>query len=358
MPKIIEPQTQSITMRELARLANVNQSTISRSLNGDPRINPHRVREIRKLAEKYGYRPKPLRTQKTDAIGLLIASNDPNEPDHPFINRILLLAEQTLAHLGLHIHVAFTPRQNNGKTIELPGIIAQNRIDGLLLAGHPSKSLVEQIRKFNLPMVGLNDSSKRLGIPTVRLDARDAIRDAITQLHKDGHQRIGMALHLLKYTTNRMRKQAYLKTMRSLKLPVNHDTLITDLPFGLEGGALAIEQLLALPKPPTAILMGNDWMAMGATQALAKKGMSVPNDISLIGHDDLWFAADPTMNLSTIHRDESALVTCAIELLTHQINSPSNTAPPPEEHLVPARMIWRASTSQLQRNKKKTPGEV
>ncbi|MFG0250619.1 MAG: LacI family DNA-binding transcriptional regulator [Phycisphaeraceae bacterium JB051] len=340
----------SISTRELAKLANVNQSTVSRSLNGDPRIHPDRAREIRKLAQKYGYRPKPLRSKKTNAIGLLMPSTDTHQPDHPFINRVLLLVEQALAQRGMHIHVAFTPRNSENSdaaTVNLPGMILENRVDGILLAGHPDPAIVTRIQQYNLPIVGINDSSDRLGIPTIRLDARQAVIDVITRLHELGHRRIALATHLIQYTTNRMRHDAYQTAMTQLNLKVDDQLILSDMPFGLEGGAKAVDQLMSLAKPPTAMLMGNDWMAMGAMQALTQRGLSVPQDVSLVGHDDLWFCSDPTLNLSSIHRDESELVTQAIEMLIHQIEDDDNaTDHPPQERYVPAQVIWRDSVAK------------
>ncbi|HCD33371.1 MAG TPA: hypothetical protein DER01_13255, partial [Phycisphaerales bacterium] len=186
-----------------------------------------------------------LRSRKTNSIGLLVTSTDANQPDHPFINRVLLLVEQALAQRGMHIHVAFTPRTTQD-AITVPGMIQENRIDGVLLAGHPDPTLVADIQPYNLPIVGINDSAKRLGIPTVRLDARQAVKDAIKHLHELGHRRIALATHLLQYTTNHMRHQAYRDTMVDLKIDMDPTLLLGDLPFGLEGGALAIDQLMAL----------------------------------------------------------------------------------------------------------------
>ncbi len=339
-----------ISTRELAKLANVNQSTVSRSLNGDPRIHPDRAREIRKLAQKYGYRPKPLRSKKTNAIGLLMPSTDANQPDHPFVNRVLLLVEQSLAQRGMHIHVAFTPRTSeNGDDapVNLPGMILENRVDGILLAGHPDQAIVPRIRKYDLPIVGINDSADRLGVPTIRLDARQAVIDVITRLHELGHRRIALATHMIQYTTNRMRHDAYQTAMRQLNLNVDEQLILGDLPFGLEGGAKAVNQLMSLDQPPTAMLMGNDWMAMGAMQALTQRGLSVPQDVSIVGHDDLWFCSDPTLKLSSIQRDESELVTQAIEMLIQQIQDDhQSTDTQPEERFVPAQVIWRDSVAQ------------
>ncbi|MEX0745967.1 MAG: LacI family DNA-binding transcriptional regulator [Phycisphaeraceae bacterium] len=334
-------QAPPVTTRELSRRLNVNQSTVSRSLNGDPRISPQLASRIRRMADELGYRPQPMRSKRKQALGLLIASDRVDKSDNQFISRIILEVEQVASGHGQHVNVAFIPREGGAADTPIPSIIAQNRVDGLLLAGHPPASVVNQIRSFDLPMIAINDVSERLNISCVRFDPSQATREAVVGLHRLGHRRIAIVLHRLDYPTNRLRDEAYRQAMAELNLPVADALRCVNFPRELQGGHLAVEHLLALEDPPTAVLFGNDWMALGAYHALLARGLKVPEDLSIVGHDDVWFTQDPTLQITTVARDERALVERAVGTLLEAVESETQTV---DEQTISTAVVWRQST--------------
>lgn len=341
-------QSGTVTTRDLAQALKVNQSTVSRALNGAAEIGPELAKRVRDLAREMGYRPQPIRTKRKQAVGLIIASDRNDGPDNQFMSRVILAVEEVCSEHGQHVNLAFI-RRDETPTPSVPAMIAQNRVDGVLVAGHPPASFIARAREFDLPIVAVNDVATRLAVPCVRFDPSQATRDAIIGLSQLGHRRIAVALHRLAYPTNRFRYQAYLQTMDELGLRVPDAWRCVDLPKELNGGHRAVERLFALPDPPTALLCGNDWMALGAYHALLSRGLRVPEDVSIVGHDNLWFTNDPTLRLTTIHRDERLLVEQAVTLLLETEKSQREQTC---EKLVHAEVVWRGSTAAAPRNAK------
>ncbi len=337
------PSAKSIGLRDLSRLAQVDISTVSRALNRDPRISAERAKAIRQLARKLGYRPRPLRSKRARAIGVLLASSESDRPDEQFLQRIAWHAQQVLNEHELHVNIECVQRSESGRT-PLPAIVQQNRVDGVLLAGHPSVDLVRRLVELEVPAVGINDASQRLGISCVCSDPAPAIQQAVLRLAAWGHRQIGLAMNRMVYPTAQTRYDSYCQTLRDLSIVPAEPWFLQDLPADLRGGREAVCRYLELGCLPTAIIFCNDWMALGALQELQRRGYVVPRDISLVGHDDLWVCRDVQPALSTIRRDEHQMVERAVELLTRQINGETHEI---EDDRLEGEMVWRDSAGPV-----------
>lgn len=332
--RAIRRKGRNVALRDVAKLAQVDISTASRALNHDPRVNAERAQQIRELADRVGYRPRPLRSKLARSIGVVMCSMEHGN----FVERIAWLAQRELAASRLHVNLECVPRSG---PVRLPALIQQNRVDGVLLGGHPSQDLVSEIRAFGTCAVAINDSVERLKISCVRSNPEPAMRQAIIQLAARGHERFGLLMSSLEYPTIQARHHSYEASLAELGIELQPDLVVLGLTNEIAGGRAGVRKLAERGPLPTAILAENDWMAMGAMNELQRQGVRVPQDVSIIGHDDLWICQELEPQLTSIRRAEEVMVQKAIELLLEQIDSGGKT--PLKEVLVEGEMVWRQS---------------
>jgi LacI family transcriptional regulator len=325
-------------LRDLAALASVDISTISRALTEDPRVNPKRAQQIRELAERMGYRPKPLRSKRACSIGLLVTASRKEQFGADFLERIAWSVQRLLGQRRRHVNLECVAR---GGPVVVPALVQQNRVDGVIFAGHPSEELVRRIRELDMPAVAINDSMARLNISCVRSHPEPAIHQAILNLAARGHESFALLMTSLEYPTTQARHHSYTSALREIGIEPDSAWLISDLPDEIPGGRQGIRQLLQRGAMPTAILCENDWIAVGAIQELQQHNLRVPQDVSVMGHDDVWVCDQLEPTLTSIHRAEDQLVSQAIDLLEEQI---TGAATAPREVLVDGVMVWRQST--------------
>jgi DNA-binding LacI/PurR family transcriptional regulator len=252
--------------------------------------------------------------------------------------RIAWQSQRLLAQRRLHVNLECIDRRN--PSAKLPAVVQQNRVDGVLLSGHPPLELVNQIRELGLPTVAINDSVARLNISCVRSDPEPAVRQAILHLAARGHETFSLLLSSMEYPTIQARHHSYEAALKEIGIEPQPGWTVSGLPAEIAGGREGIRQLRERGPLPTAILFENDWMALGAMQELQRYGLNVPHDVSLVGHDDLWVCEQMEPKLTSIHRAEDEMVAKAVDLLLEQIEVGIT---PPVELLVQGQMVWRES---------------
>jgi len=225
----------------------------------------------------------------------------------------------------------------------LPAIVKQNRVDGVLLAGEPPREIVQAICDLDMPVVGINDSTERLNISCVSSQPEQAIHECIVQLAGWGHRQFGILLFDLKYQTHRARYHSYLAALKEVGIQPNPAWVVTDLAGEISAGRDGVRKLLARGPLPTAILCCNDWLATGAMHELQRQGVRIPDDVSLVGHDDLPFCEQLEPTLTSIHRAEEEIVSQAVDLLVEQIQEGIQE---PRQESVRGEMVWRQSTGR------------
>lgn len=340
-----------LNLRELAREMNVAVSTVSRALAGQPGVSSKRARQVRELALRMGYKPKPLRRKQTDAIALIIATDKPGGTEEFYHQTIILQAEKVVNRSNKHMHVEFVPR-NNYQEKDWPSVVAENRVDGVLLAGHPSPNLCRQIRHEQIPVVAINDTVHRTGCDSVLGSSLMAMSEGIEKLLALGHKRIGLAVTQKEYPAVATRCQAYFMTLHEHGLEPNPAWILYGLEPNLRGGRNAVLQFLDRGSLPTAIVFNNDWMALGAMQALTEQGLRVPKDISLMGHDNVSICEEMLPTLTTVDQRVDIMAATAVELLEAQIKTQEPSEPLQKE--VNASLVWRESCGAASTNRVNT----
>ncbi|EOC1533770.1 ribose operon transcriptional repressor RbsR [Cronobacter turicensis] len=308
-------------MKDVARLAGVSTSTVSHVINKDRFVSEAIRLRVEDAIRTLNYAPsalaRSLKLNQTRTIGMLITASS-----NPFFSELVRGVERSCFERGYSLVLCNTDgdEQRMNRNLEM---LLQKRVDGLLLlcteTHQPSPAIMKRYP----------------AIPTVMMDwspfdgDSDVIQDnsllggdiATRYLIDKGYTRIACVTGPLDKTPARLRLEGYRAAMQRAGLPVAEGyEVIGDFEFA--GGLRAMQSLLALPEPPQAVFMGNDAMAVGAYQALYQAGLRIPQDIALVGYDDIELASYMTPPLTTIHQPKDELGELAIDVLIHRMAQP------------------------------------
>ncbi len=333
-----------ITLKELSHLAGVHPSTVARVLHDDPRQRvSNEVRErILRLAQEHQYRPnsvaRSLRTKRSAVLGALI-------PDiaNPFFASMLRGIEDAAAEREYSVILANTDDLPAREAHSL-AMMRDRQVDGLLLAtARRHDPAVEQLVAERVPFVLVNRHTDPIAPNSVVLDDYGGACAAVEHLLDLGHRRIAHIAGSNEMSTAYLRRRAYLDTLRDHGVEAD-PALVVAGSFRATGGQEAMRSLLALPEPPTAVFAVNDLAAVGALNAIAEAGLRVPQDISVVGFNDLFEANYVTPRLSTMQAPARDMGVRAAEQLLAMVISGEWPASPV---LLPVTLMPRETTGPV-----------
>jgi len=311
-----------VTIQDVARAARVHASTVSRALN--PRttqlVTPLVADRVRSVAGRLGYVPDPvaagLRTRRTATVGVLI-------PDiaNPFFPPLLRGIESTLGEAGYTAIIANTDNDPDRARQALERLAAR-RVDGMILATVTrDDALVERCRTLGLPVVLVNRGADAAEASAVINDDARGIALAVAHLVALGHRRIGHLAGPGAFSTGATRRASFVASMRARGLG-SADAVVEAAAYSIEAGLAAAEALLDRHPGLTAIVAANDLLALGCYDALARRGLACPADVSVTGFNDMPFADRFAPPLTTVRIAHRALGSGAAELLLAEIENP------------------------------------
>ncbi|HEU5370618.1 MAG TPA: LacI family DNA-binding transcriptional regulator [Ktedonobacterales bacterium] len=287
-----------LTIEDIARLAGVSKATVSRVLNGKPDVDPITRARIQRLMDEQGFVPSATATNlaggRSHLIGMLVRSYT-----WLFIPEIMRavadLIDQTTYELVLYRMNDQLPEEEGNPAISR--LLASN-LTAALLAVFPGQASVQlaALSKNAVPVVVIDDQydpidlswGEQLPIPWITSDNQKGAYEAVRHLIGHGHQRIAHIQGPMKWLCSRERHEGYCQALAEAGLEVN-PALIREGDFTGPTGQVAAEQLFSLPpkQRPTAIFASSDLMAYGVLAAAQKHGLSIPDDVALVGFDDL-----------------------------------------------------------------------
>lgn len=302
------------TMSDVARLAGVDASTVSRALNGrtPSSLRPETVAKVQAAAEQLGYRPnvlaRGLRTQRTHTIGLLV-------PDvtNPFFPPIIRGIEDALIPTG---HVLLTANTDNEPEREEQGLdnLIARQVDGVMLATSHLDVATDADRLAGIPTVLVNRRDRSSQVPAVLPDDVTGVRLVVEHLHRLGHRRIGLISGPPDTSTGRDRRDTFIAACADHGIVA--DRIVHADRYDLPSGRRAANTLLDGGTPtPTAVFASNDLLAVGALTAMRARGLRVPDDVSLAGYNDMPLVdlLDPA--LTTVRIDQYLMGRRAAEVM-------------------------------------------
>jgi LacI family transcriptional regulator len=333
----------SVTMKQVAELAGVHVSTVSRALNPatEGMVVPEAVAKVVKAAQQLGYRLDPvaasLRTGRSRLVGIVL----PDVATNVFAP-ILTGATEQLSALGYSTIVGYVNNDNKVQHDFVAGLIAR-RVDGLILATVTREDpLVSFCIKERLPTVLVNRAERETRLSAVVSDDVRGMQLAVDHLVELGHRRIAHVAGPIEHSTGFLRHNGFMQAMASHGLSRTNPPCEVASTYTREAGELATEKLLEQHSEITAIVAANDLLALGAYDVIRGRGMRCPSDISIVGHNDMPLVDMVDPPLTTVRILPNEMGKEAAELLQQAIEAPTKA---PRMVVLPPKLIVRSSTS-------------
>src|SRR5579863_4738537 len=308
------------TLRDVAAAARVHPATASRALNPETRllVSEDTARRVTAAAAKLGYRPNPvarsLRTRRSHTIGVLIP--DLNNPLFPPIVRGL---EDKLAAAGYVALIGNTDADAGRERVIFEQMRARH-VDGFVLATATLHDrLLAEVAAAGLPVVLMNRLSQDYSFPSVSVDNEQGARMAVSHLARLGYTRIAHIAGPQEASTGVSRLRGFRDGMASAGLEVSEDLIVYSSRYTVEEGTRCCAELLARPGGFTAVAAANDMLAVGCYTALDEAGLQCPDDVSVIGFNDMPFIDRLRPPLTTVRFPHYQLGTEAAQLLLERI---------------------------------------
>lgn len=330
------------TMKDVALQANVSTATVSRALMNPEKVSQATRNRVEQAALEVGYLPQMQgrNMKRNESRTILVIVPDICDP---FFSEVIRGIEVTAAAQGYLVLIGDCAHQNQQEKTFIDLIITK-QIDGMLLLGSrlPFDASIEEQRNLP-PMVMANEFAPELGLPTVHIDNLTAAFDAVNYLHELGHQRIGCIAGPEEMPLCHYRLQGYVQALRRSGITVDPHYIARGN-FTYEAGATALEQLLALPQPPTAVFCHSDIMALGALSYAKRHGLKIPEDLSIIGFDNISLAEFCDPPLTTVSQPRFDIGREAMLLLLNQLSGQFVDS---GSRLLDCELILRGSTSKI-----------
>ena len=325
-----------VTAVEVAKLAGVSQPTVSLVLSQNPkaRVAPETRARVLKVAEELGYRPNVLAQglvrRRSFALGVIVPGFA-----NPVNAAIISGAERVAAQAGYAVLLCETGEIGVGQHLKA---LADRQIDGVIIAGISEGDLAEaDLRRLNVVLV--NQGSDVFS--TVQDDSLSAGALAAEHLLGLGHRELAFIGPVSAASAFRLRERGFAQALRAANaVPPSECWQRADA--SVAGGLAAMRALLALPNRPTAVFCANDLIALGAHKACAIAGVSLPDELSILGCDDIDLGTLVTPELSTISTPKRELGARAVRLLLRQLEGDGKATP--TSQTLPVKLVLRGTT--------------
>lgn len=303
----------AVSIKDLARIAGVSHSTVSRALRNSPLIPLPTRERIQRIANEHGYSAsavaRSLVTRKTHAIGVVVTSIA-----DPFNGEVVSGIEALANQAGYSVLLA-TSQAEPERELAIVRSFQERRVDGVVVASSRVGMLYsERLADLDIPIVLLNNQHPSEFVHSITIDNRDGAEQATSHLLGLGHTKIAYIGDRLGMQSDAERYQGYLKALRSHRIELRKEYVVRG-DGKTQEAQRAAAQLLDLRQPPTAIFCYNDMSALGVLEAAAQQGFEIPRDLSLCGFDDLFFAPSLKPSLTTVRQPKGELGRQATELL-------------------------------------------
>ncbi len=309
------------TMKDVARLAGVSTSTVSHVINKNRFVSDAIREKVTSAISQLNYAPsalaRSLKLNQTRTIGMLLTTSS-----NPFYAEVVQGVERSCYEREYSLILCNTEGDNDRMDRSLETLL-QKRVDGLLIMCTESRRpSAEILRRYpSIPSVMMDwapfESSSDIIQDNSLLGGEMATRHLISR----GYTRIACIAGPQDKTTARLRLEGYQRAMAMAELPILPGYIV-DSDFEFQGGFNAMRQLLMCDPRPQAVFTSNDAMAVGGYQALYQAGLTVPQDMAVMGYDDIELARYMTPPLSTIRQPKDELGELAIDTLLHRMNTP------------------------------------
>jgi LacI family transcriptional regulator len=337
------PAVQTPTLRDVAEVAGVHAATASRALNPETRrlVNAETARRVLRAAESLGYQPNPiarsLKTAKSRTIGIVI-------PDltNPLFPPIVRGIEDVLGPAGYSALLVNTDNDAEREK-SLVGSLRSRQVEGFIVAtarlDHP---LLAQLHAQGVKMILVNRRAEGVDVPSITPDDATGVGLAVKHLVDLGHRRIVHLAGPQTTSTGVIRARAFRSALRDHGLDDDPSLIVSCEYWTEDEGARALREVLDSGADFTAVVAGNDLIALGCYDVFAERAISCPADISVVGFNDMPFLDKLQPPLTSVGVPHHQVGVEAARMLLESFNEPER---PPRSVLLPLSLIVRGSTA-------------
>lgn len=332
------------TLREVADRAGVSQMTVSRVLN-TPDLVRHETRaRVHEAMDALSYRPNLMARSLAGGSSLFLGLVCDN-PSNSYLAELLIGALGACRGAGHHLVIEEVTDAEAGDPQGVARRLRQGGLDGVVLAAPRSDDpeLAEALRRLGVPFVLISPGHAAAGSLSVAIDDEVGARAVTRHLIEAGHRRIGFIQGPSGQTASAARRRGYEAALAEAGVAAD-GSLVAGGDFTYESGVKAAETLMDLASRPTAMFASNDDMAAGAIAAAGRRGLRVPDDLSVAGFDDTQVARTIFPALTTIHQPIREMAVEAVAMLAEACAAA--VPPAPRRHLADVRLVARESVGR------------
>ena len=355
--KAAGPGQRRFDIRDVALRAKVSIATVSRTINGVTTVDKDLAARVWKAVKHLNYYPdtqaRGLVSGRSRLFGLLIS-----EITNPFFPELIQNFEEIAVRHGYDVLIS-SSSQEPARMETCIRRLLERKVEGVAVMTFGIEApLLDQLAQRSIPMVFVDTVVDNPLSSTLVVDYKSGITQAVEHLQALGHTRIGFVSGPLSHRSAFLRRQAFQDAARSRGIDSQGEWLIEG-DHTLEGGMRAAEYLLTLRSRPTAILCSNDMTAIGALRALAKNNVRVPEELSVIGFDDIHLAEFVHPSLTTIQMSRNDLARAAFEALQRTVERPETlkAGERRRDSPIPTTLIIRQSTALASSQRNASPGD-
>jgi LacI family transcriptional regulator len=330
-------------IRTIARAANVSIATVSRTINHVPTVNPEIAKRVWEVIDQLDYFPntqaRALVSGRSKIFGLIVS-----EITNPFFPELIQGFEDIAVEHGYEILVSST-NHDPQKMSHCIRRMLERKVEGVaIMTFGIEEPLLDQLAKRNVPLVFIDIGPKRPGISLLKVDYHHGIRQGVQHLATLGHRNIAFISGPAKLHSAQSRLTAFCTSLKECGIASN-PAWIVEGNHTMEGGIAAMERLLAAnsKKMPTAVMCSNDMTAIGVLHTLYRAGLRVPDDLSVIGFDDIHITEVTIPPLTTIQMSRFEIARAAVAALRAHVET-SNGSPKKRDYKIQTDLVVREST--------------
>lgn len=332
----------TVSIRDVAQRAGVSIATVSRTVNHISTVNPELAQRVWKAIEEVGYLPntqaRALVSGRSKILGLIVS-----EITNPFFPELVQEFENLAVAQGYEVLIGST-NYDPARTESLMRRLMQRNVDGVaVMTFGVEEDLVKKLVEREFPLVFVDAAPDLPNIHILKVDYAEGIRQGVQHLAALGHRSVAFISGPLAQRSAKARRDAFVMAMAELGLKVPADHLVEGK-HTMEGGIVAMEDLLKLRELPTAVMCSNDMTAIGALHALYRTTHRVPEDISVVGFDDIHLAQFMLPPLTTVQMSCRDLAAAAVEGLRAGIE-PDHPKHGKKEWRIATRLVVRQSSA-------------
>ncbi|HYG48376.1 MAG TPA: LacI family DNA-binding transcriptional regulator [Allosphingosinicella sp.] len=335
----------SVTIEDVARAAGVSAMTVSRVMNGEKNVRDSTREAVREAIERLKYTPntaaRSLAAGQATHIGLLYAN-----PSDAYLSQFLVGALEGARRAGCHLVIEACEYEHEAEQAEAARRFATTQVEGVILPPPLSESvpILTELAAAEMPVVTVAMGHLYENALNIRIDDFAAAAEMTHYLLSLGHRRIGLIKGFPTHIASIERERGFKAALEAEGVDPS-EAPIEQGYFTFRSGLAAAERLLDLPDPPTAIFASNDDMAAAAVSVAHRRGLAVPDDISIVGFDDTAPATTVWPELTTVRQPVSAMAEAALDLLLADLRGRrSGMATGPAEQVLEHELVIRESS--------------